>query len=231
MAGTSINPAETVPDRDALKRVGNAVRKRLLADPQVYQLPNEQAEIFAVGDFISPNECTKLMTMIDAVARPSDTFEGEYAEKNRTSYSGDIDMYDPFVMGIERRIDDLMGMETTWGETIQGQRYLPGQEFKEHCDWFWWKEKYWQSEKKRGGQRSWTTMAFLNEVEEGGDTSFTRLGLSVEPKPGVLLIWNNADPHGVPNEMTMHAGTPVVAGTKYIFTKWYRTRPWGNRGK
>ncbi|WP_336986913.1 2OG-Fe(II) oxygenase [Altererythrobacter aquiaggeris] len=229
MAGLKLKTPETVPDRAALKRVGNRVRKRLLTDPMVYQLPNDQAEIFAVGDFISPSECQKLMVMIDKVARPSDTFEGEYAEKNRTSYSGDIDMYDPFVMAIERRIDDLLGMERAWGETIQGQRYLPGQEFKEHCDWFWWKEAYWKSEKDKGGQRSWTTMAFLNDVEAGGDTAFTRLGLSIEPKPGVLLIWNNADPHGVPNEMTMHAGTPVTAGTKYIFTKWYRTRPWGNR--
>jgi prolyl 4-hydroxylase len=35
---------------------------------------------------------------------------------------------------------------------------------------------------------------------------------------------------GEPNVMTLHAGTPVVQGTKYIITKWYRTRPWGVHG-
>ena len=115
------------------------------------------------------------------------------------------------------------------GEAIQGQRYLPGQQFKPHNDWFYTSEKYWLDERKRGGQRSWTTMAFLNEVEEGGETHFTDIGIKIEPKPGVLLIWNNALVDGSPNEGTMHAGTPVVKGSKYIITKWYRTRKLGSR--
>ena len=69
-------------------------------------------------------------------------------------------------------------------------------------------------------------MVFLNEVEQGGETHFTDIGIQIEPKTGVLLIWNNALPDGSPNESTIHAGTPVLKGTKYIITKWYRTRPW-----
>ena len=49
---------------------------------------------------------------------------------------------------------------------------------------------------------------------------------TVEPKPGVLMVWNNALPDGSPNENTLHAGTPVVEGVKYVLTKWYRTRRW-----
>src|SRR3546814_10338744 len=100
-------------------------------------------------------------------------------------------------------------------EPVQGQRYLPGQQFKPHNDWFYTTEKYWQLERKRGGQRSWTAMAFLNQVEEGGETHFTNVGIQIEPKPGVLMVWNNALPDGTPNEGTMHAGTPVVRGAKY----------------
>ena len=73
---------------------------------------------------------------------------------------------------------------------------------------------YWPRERKRGGQRSWTAMAFLNAVEEGGTTDFTAIGASIEPKPGALLIWNNANPDGSPNNDTIHAGTPVVKGHK-----------------
>jgi prolyl 4-hydroxylase len=50
------------------------------------------------------------------------------------------------------------------------------------------------------------------------------VGASIEPKPGVLLVWNNATPEGLPNEDTLHAGTPVIKGQKYVLTKWYRTR-------
>ena len=216
--------ATAFPDQDALKRTGAKVRRRLEADQGAYRVPTDQAEIFAVGGFFSAPECARLVAMIDAVARPSQLHDVAYVAKFRTSYSGNFDAWDPFVMSISRRIDDLLGIASECGETIQGQRYLPGQEFKPHCDWFYPDQPYWPVEKKRGGQRSWTAMAFLNTVEQGGETHFTRLGAVIEPKPGVLLVWNNARPDGSPNEDTIHAGTPVVAGVKYVLTRWYRTR-------
>lgn len=215
-----------IPDQAGLKRVGEQVRRRLDADPQAYRIDTDVAEIYAFGDFLGASECERLCLMIDLVARPSTLHEQAYASGFRTSYSGDLDRSDPFVMGISRRIDDLLGIEPAYGEAIQGQRYLPGQQFKPHNDWFYTSEKYWQLERKRGGQRSWTAMAFLNAVEEGGETHFTEVGINIEPRPGVLLVWNNALPDGTPNEGTIHAGTPVVRGAKYVITKWYRTRQW-----
>lgn len=217
---------EIIPDKDALARVGESVRKRLKADTQVYQVETDKAEIFAIGDFLSAEECKRLCTMIDLVAKPSTLHEQDYASGFRTSYSGDLDPSDSFVKSISRRIDDLLGIAPKCGEAIQGQRYLPGQQFKPHNDWFYTSEKYWELERKRGGQRCWTAMAFLNEVEEGGETHFTEVGIKIEPKPGVLLVWNNALPDGTPNEGTIHAGTPVLKGAKYVITKWYRTREW-----
>lgn len=218
--------AAPIPDQEALRCLGASVRRRLLADPQAYRIDTQVAEIFAFGDFLSEAECARLRLMIDQVAKPSTLHEQDYASGFRTSYSGDLDRYEPFVMGISRRIDDLLGINPVCGEPVQGQRYLPGQQFKPHNDWFYTTEKYWQLERKRGGQRSWTAMAFLNHVEEGGKTHFTNVGIEIEPKPGVLMVWNNALPDGTPNEGTMHAGTPVVKGAKYVITKWYRTREW-----
>jgi prolyl 4-hydroxylase len=224
---SEIAESRIVPDRDPLKRIGAAVRKRLAANPEVYRVPTDKAEIFALGDFLSPRECERLIAMIDTVARPSAVYDSEYGTSFRTSYSGNVDPYDPLVRRITRRIDDLLGIESALGETVQGQRYLPGQEFKSHFDWFHTESDYWKHEKGRGGQRSWTAMAFLNPVAGGGSTDFTKIGISIEPKPGALLIWNNADLDGAPNEWTMHAGMPVTEGVKYIITKWYRVRAWG----
>lgn len=70
-------------------------------------------------------------------------------------------------------------------------------------------------------------MAFLNEVGKGGETQFVEAEIKIAPKPGVLLVWNNALPDGTPNEGTLHAGTPVIEGVKYVLTRWYRTRKWG----
>jgi prolyl 4-hydroxylase len=217
---------ETNPDQARLRRIGRKVRERLGALPEAYRIPTDKAEMFAVGNFFSPEECGRLITIIDAVAQPSRAFDAGYESGYRTSYSGDVDPHDPFIRKLQRRLDDLLGIDPSYGETIQGQRYLPGQQFQAHCDWFPDNTAYWEVEKTRGGQRSITAMAYLNDVEEGGATAFPQLGISVDPKPGALLIWNNADPDGLPNPYTIHAGTPVVRGAKYIITKWYRSRRW-----
>ena len=218
---------EPIPDQAALARVGERVRTRLAADDQVYRIETDVAELFAIGDFLSGDECARLIAMIDAVAEPSPLYDMDYAAGFRTSYSGNLDPTDPFVAGISRRIDDVLGLPAEVGEAVQGQRYMPGQQFKPHNDWFYTTEQYWQMERKRGGQRSWTAMVFLNEVEQGGETHFVNVGIKIQPRPGVLLLWNNALPDGTPNEGTLHAGTPVEAGIKYVITKWYRTRKWG----
>lgn len=215
-----------VPDQEPLARLGAAVRARLADNPAVYRVPVDQVELFAIGDFLSAEECTQLCAMIDAVARPSSLHELDYASGFRTSYSGDLDPRGALVAGISQRIDALLGVDAVIGEPVQGQRYHPGQQFKPHNDWFYVTEGYWPQEEARGGQRSWTAMAYLNAVEAGGATAFTALGIQIEPKPGVLLLWNNALPDGRPNEATMHAGLPVERGAKYVITKWYRTRQW-----
>jgi prolyl 4-hydroxylase len=189
------------PDKVALMRLGAQVRGRLEVDPAVHKVPVEAAEIWALSEFVSPDECNQLIAMVDRG--------------------------DPFVKMIERRIDDLLGIPHEFGETMQGQRYALGQEFKQHQDWFWTKAPYWKTESKRGGQRSITAMIYLNDVEEGGTTDFPRIGVSIPPQRGALIVWNNACPDGSLNQATLHAGTPVIKGTKYIITKWYRTRKWG----
>jgi prolyl 4-hydroxylase len=216
-----------IADQAAIARVGAAVRARLATDPSVYRIPVERAEVFAVQEFLSPAECEHIMEMVDSAARPSTMFVGFGGEGDRTSYSGDVDPRDSFVRMVERRICDLMGLKESWGETFQGQRYEKGQLFKGHYDFFNTDTEYWPRESKMGGQRCWTAMVYLNEVEEGGATDFSLIGLSVPPQAGMLMMWNNALPDGRPNRDTYHTGTAVVRGVKYVITKWFRTRPWG----
>ena len=218
-------PAPPVNDTQAPRRIGEQVRARLDATSMAYRLPIDRVDIFGVADFFSLEECTRLMAMVDAVAQPSRTFEQGTAG-GRTSYSGDVDAHDPFIRMIEQRIDDLMGIEPSHGEVIQGQRYSPGQEFRGHYDYFDTAQNYWPTERVRGGQRTWTVMGYLNAVEAGGATEFPRISLIVPPQPGALLVWNNMDRDGRPNPGTLHAGLPVERGTKYVVTKWYRAAPW-----
>ncbi|MFM5954759.1 MAG: 2OG-Fe(II) oxygenase [Novosphingobium sp.] len=215
------------PDKLALLRFGAHVRRKLDANSQVVRIDTDRAEIWAFPGFLNDAECAQLMEMVDRTAVPSEVLDHGVAEVWRTSSSGNVDRHDPFITAVEGRIDALLGVPGEYGETMQGQRYEAGQEFKFHLDLFWTQAEYWKEEARRGGQRSFTAMAYLNEVDEGGTTDFTQIGISIPPQKGMLLIWNNSKPDGTPNGDTMHAGMPVIRGTKYVLTKWYRTRKWG----
>lgn len=215
------------PDKLALLRTGAHVRRKLDADPEMYKVPIENAEVWTRSEFLNDEECDALVAMIDSQAYPSDVLNHGYTEVWRTSSSANLDRNDPLIHTIDQRIDQLLDLPYAWGETIQGQRYEPGQQFKDHMDTFWTSADYWKEESRRGGQRSFTAMVYLNDVAAGGSTEFPRIGMAVPPQKGVILIWNNAHPDGSLNENTMHAGRPVEQGLKYIITKWYRTRKWG----
>ena len=56
-------------------------------------------------------------------------------------------------------------------------------------------------------------MTYLNDVEEGGETSFHYYDINVQPKKGKTIIW--------PAEWThAHSGGVVKQGCKYIVTGW-----------
>ena len=121
---------------------------------------------------------------------------------------------------------ELSGIDPAYGEPVQGQRYLAGQEFKPHCDYFNPGGSDWARYCAVAGQRSWTFMVYLNSVEAGGATRFKCINKTVQPEVGKLVCWNNrrADKSGNPN--TLHHGMKVRKGAKYVITKWYREKPW-----
>ncbi len=226
--------SETWPDdadqpSAARAQIGEAVRKRLTRNPMVSRIETPKAEMFLRHGLLSPAECTQMIQLVDAEARPSRLFSGSASADYRTSSSCDLRIDNPLVLAVTRRIDTLMGFETGNGELLQGQRYAPEQEYKVHCDYFPAKASYWPQMRACGGQRVWTTMIYLCDVEEGGETEFPRLGLKVPPRRGTLLIWNNMRADGSPNGETLHAALPVIRGTKYVVTKWYRERRWISR--
>jgi prolyl 4-hydroxylase len=190
------------------------------------KLPAQGLDIFVVRSFLSQQECDQVIALVDKDRQPSGLLAETADPEFRTSESCNLRLSDKINQHVERKINALMGIQPEHGETIQGQRYAVGQQFKEHHDFFYTSEPYWPEQERQGGQRTWTAMVFLNDVEGGGETNFTNIAAKVTPRRGNLLCWNNMDGIGNPNTYSMHQGCPVTAGTKYIITKWYRERPW-----
>ncbi|WP_267389454.1 2OG-Fe(II) oxygenase [Sphingomonas sp. GC_Shp_3] len=204
---------------------GESVGARLEANPATTRGRSDAVQLFYHPDFLSAEQCRRLRAMIDANRRPStvlSTAEPDY----RTSDSCDMDRWSPDVRPTDEAIAGLLGLDPVHGETMQGQRYAPGQQFRAHCDWFSEDQPYWPAMQQCGGQRTWTAMIYLNDVEEGGATWFPLAGLRVNPKRGLLIAWNNMNADGSPNDNTLHEGVAVMKGTKYIVTKWFREGNW-----
>ena len=93
---------------------------------------------------------------------------------------------------------------------------------KPHTDWFTRNSDEWNTYAAREGQRTWTFMLYLNNVEEGGETKYTDLDITIKPKEGMGIIWNNMDSKGKDIQETIHWGKPPIKGEKFIITKWFR---------
>jgi prolyl 4-hydroxylase len=206
--------------------IGDGVRARLAGNPMIERIDAPHLEIYGRHGFLSAQECAILRMQIDAGARPSSLFSGGSNPEYRTSSSCNLDPWDALVSDVTARIVALTGVDPATGETLQGQRYEVGQEYRPHCDYFPVTASYWPAMRGSGGQRCWTAMIYLNTVAEGGETHFLQSGFMIPPHEGMILVWNNLDRDGAPNRYSLHAARPVARGTKYVVTKWFRERPW-----
>lgn len=140
------------------------------------------------------------------------TSDGMFFERSETA----------LIRRIEARIAQLLGWPVENGEGLQVLRYGPGAEYKPHYDYFDPSEPGTPGILERGGQRVATLVMYLNEPEAGGATVFPDIGFQVLPQQGSAVFFSYAQAH--PASLTLHGGEPVLAGEKWIATKWLRER-------
>lgn len=181
-------------------------------------------EIYTIDSFLNDDECNRLIEMIDSSAVRSSVASGDnqfsVISDYRTSSTGILPVDDLFIRKIDRRIHDSLNVPLHLGESIQGQRYDVGQEFKDHTDYFEGSDIKLHCADM--GNRTWTFMIYLNDDLEGGETEFSRLGIVFKPKKGTAIVWNSRTQEMGFNYNSLHAGRPVLQGKKYIITKWMR---------
>jgi prolyl 4-hydroxylase len=199
----------------------------LMRVPGIQKVPTDRLELFVLRNFLNAEECTRFIAKIDADRRPSTIADPNGDHYFRTSETCDLPPEDPEVIALDEKLSALSGIDRQFGETMQGQRYAVGQEFKAHTDYFEPGGQDFERFTSVAGQRTWTFMIYLNEPGAGGATRFKTIGKSIQPETGKLLAWNNRRPDGSLNPATIHHGMKVREGTKYVITKWYRERPWG----
>jgi len=75
----------------------------------------------------------------------------------------------------------------------------------------------------KGGQRLFTTLCYLNDIEDEGQTAFPNLKIAVRPKLGRVLVFaNNLLGSNEVHPDSAHVGFGPSDGLKWVLTVWWR---------
>ena len=180
--------------------------------------------IYTCQNFLTEEECDYLIN----IAKPHLTRalivneQGlQIEDPGRTSEGMFISEPDPIAQKLNEAIAQLTGFPQSHGEDLQVLHYPIGGEYRPHYDTFnpdSSAANYLQS----GGQRLATFMVYLNTPASGGYTHFPLADLSIKPEKGKAIFFYNVDHLGNIDEMSLHAGMPVLEGEKWIITRWLR---------
>ena len=191
--------------------------------------------IILFGGLLSDEECDQMVKLAEPKLTRStvvNTATGSYdVHPDRTSRGGHFQRGEnELVRRIETRISELISFPVENGEPIQILHYVPGAEYKPHFDYFDPQLPGNEKVLAMGGQRVATLIMYLNDVEAGGSTVFPEVGIDVLPKKGNAVYFAYTTEDSQLDARSLHGGSPVQAGAKWIATKWIRQRQYGGPG-
>jgi prolyl 4-hydroxylase len=159
-------------------------------------------QIYRQENFLSQEECDLLIEHMNTELHPS-AVSNEKDKLMFSDYRTSMTCnFSPHLteLGTDLtiKIGDYLNLDPFLGEAVQGQKYEEGEFYKAHWDYYdplciaeYHTYCQWM------GQRTWTFMIYLNDVEEGGETYFKFLNLKVKPEPGLAIFWNNLYSFGI----------------------------------
>lgn len=182
--------------------------------------------VFLIRDLLSDDECDHVKAQGTAVLTGSSVGHGgtAFVSKTRTSQTGFVNRRrTPTLDLIHGRFADVLGLDDSlWNATnpggraeeLQIVRYRPREHYAPHLDF----------SAGEAEQRFLTLLLYIETPEQGGYTSFPEAaagrGLRVRPPRGSGVLFYSMLPDGNGDELSLHSGEPVIAGTKWVCNLW-----------
>lgn len=177
-------------------------------------------------NFLKEEECEWLINTASTRLTRSKTVDntngGEQTHSQRTSEGmffqrGENDL----IRRIEERIAKLVRWPVQHGEGLQVLKYGTQGRYDPHFDYFEPDAPANARILSRGGQRVATFLMYLQSPFSGGGTIFPDAGgLEVQARKGDAVFFVYPEP--TPEGKTLHGGSPVLSGEKWVATKWLR---------
>ena len=187
--------------------------------------------IKATVGFLSNEECDYVMACSRPHLQPALTNDPKTGNVVQNKLRTNLAMtfwpllQDLVVHAINLRIAEASDTAIENGEGLAVLKYHPGEEYKLHYDCIAKELADEHSQLEESGQRAGTFLMNLNDDFEGGETEFPRANVKVKGNKGDAVFFCSVDDDGVTDEMSLHAGLPIVSGSKWVAVKWIRERP------
>eukprot|EP00956_Cyclotella_meneghiniana_P009922 scaffold13725_cov44-Cyclotella_meneghiniana.AAC.8 len=214
----------------------NITLKALSCAPRIFEMRNFISHVEADHILMLTNKTHELHRSSTGGSTKPSEHDGTRTSLNTWIYRHES----PIIDTIYRRVADVLqldesllrqrqqdeyssiGTRNSIAEPLQMVHYDPGQEYTSHHDF-----GYDQMSKANQPSRSINVLLYLNDVEEGGETSFPRWhnaetprGLDVKPEKGKAVLFYMLLPDGNSDDLTQHAALPVIKGEKWMSNLW-----------
>ena len=184
--------------------------------PEAHRLSRD-LDLFVYPALFTGDECDLVLAAAEKRYLPStiqDAGGREVPHPLRSSMGAPLHwlVEDPAIHALNRRLAAITGTSFEQAEALLVLRYTAGQQYRPHLD----------ALPGLQNQRIATALTYLNANYTGGATAFPAIGLEVKANRGDVLVFRNLAEDGSANPLSEHAGLPVVAGTKYVASRWIR---------
>jgi predicted 2-oxoglutarate/Fe(II)-dependent dioxygenase YbiX len=125
----------------------------------------------------------------------------------------------------QKRLALASGLAVHQQEAPYVLSYEVGQEYKAHFDFLLPDDPAFAHILQAMGQRVATCLTWLNDDYEGGETAFPKINWKHRGKAGdSMLFLNVRTSDRRPDPASLHAGTPVTRGRKWLLSQWVRDK-------
>jgi prolyl 4-hydroxylase len=198
--------------------------------PPKVEILSQDPLIRVVDNFLTNKECQWIIDKAKPMIKRAVVSSAEEGVKSM-GRTGSVAWFSPesgkLVEELIRRVANLADLPMEFSESLQVLYYGPEQLYNAHWDAY-------DLNTERGirccsdrGQRVRTALAYLSDVESGGQTKFPRLNVEVNPQKGRLVLFDNCiQGSSERHQNSLHAAAPVIAGEKWAITLFFRDRPY-----
>ena len=180
-------------------------------DPLIIEFPN----------FLNPKDCDKFIDLTKGNLEKARVVDIDLKEKFSLGRTNETSVFtldhSSFIKQFASSFTKCFSLQTKNLTSFQVLKYSKSQHYSQHFDAY--SEKTLSNRGK--SQRLFTFIIYLNDDFLGGHTAFPLLDISIEPKKGSLLAFQNCfEGTEYAHPKSLHTSIPVQEGIKWALLFW-----------